>query len=353
MATGIGLGAAPQELTEKLDSLFSTTWQLMRAQSVDQIFKATPLTYRLRTKGMKRESGGRWIGFPLLYGKNTSVGTVGIGGAVSVVNDEVLTTGRSDWKWLVCNVIRYFGEDTQNNGKQALQNYVQMKLKIAELSMIDQLEPMLVRGAGALSGAATDFDGLATYVKQDPTAAGIVGGVDQAANTWWRNQVSDATNTSAATIMNDVMSLYNTCSVGNDHPTLLLGTQLFYEFYERRLQNILRTYETTLGDIGFEALKYKGAAMTFSPSITASLTDGAGNALFVGPGTFTHGLFMLNERYWDFVVHSDADFFMTEWKPIPNQLDRVAQIVTQGNLVCTNRRMQGLLFDVDAAVLAT
>jgi hypothetical protein len=342
--------AAPASLTEQFDTLYSTTWQNMRERAIDQIFKATPLTYRLYQKGIKRESGGRWIGYQLLYGQNSTVKTIGIGGAVDVVNDELITTAKDDWKWLIANVIRYFGEDTMNQGKQQIMNMVQAKLKVCELSLVDALETMLIRGPGSLTAAGTDLNGLCTFITQDGT--GSPGGIDASTYTWWKNQFTDATNTTVATIMADVQALYNTCSIGNDHPTLLLGTQLMYEFYERRLQNILRTYDTSLGDLGFEALRYKGAAWTFSPTIVASLTNGAGGAVFVGGGSKTHGMFMLNERYWDFVVHPDADFYMTEWKPIPNQLDRVSQIVVQGNLICTNRRMQGLLFDVDAAILA-
>jgi len=48
---------------------------------------------------------------------------------------------------------------------------------------------------------------------------------------------------------------------------------------------------------------------------------------------------------------TNADFYMTDWKPIPNQLDRVAQIVLQGNLTCSNRRMHGLMGTPAAASL--
>src|SRR3990172_11613558 len=138
------MAATPENLTERLDQLYSTTWQLMRAESVDNIFKATPLAYRLYNKGIRKESGGRWIGVQLLYGKNTTVKTIGIGGAVDIVNDELITTAKADWKWVVANVVRYFGEDTQNSGKSQIQNLMQAKLKVAELSMVDKFETMFV-----------------------------------------------------------------------------------------------------------------------------------------------------------------------------------------------------------------
>jgi hypothetical protein len=48
-------------------------------------------------------------------------------------------------------------------------------------------------------------------------------------------------------------------------------------------------------------------------------------------------------------IDSKADFDMTEWKYIPNQLDRVAQVVTRLELVCRNCRMQGLISGITTA----
>jgi len=56
----------PVTLTEQLDSLYTTTWQLMRKEAIDNIFKATPFWFWLTAKERRRtEQGGRWIGFHL------------------------------------------------------------------------------------------------------------------------------------------------------------------------------------------------------------------------------------------------------------------------------------------------
>jgi len=335
------MAATPENLTEKLDQLYSTTWQLMRQRAVDNIFNATPLFYWLYSKQrVRKETGGRWIGAQLLYGKNTSVKSIGIGGALDIVNDEIMTTAKYDWKWLACNIVRYFGEDNMNSGKQALINLVQAKLKTAELSLIDKLESM----AWADTPAADDFNSVVgssasqSIIKSSFTGD-TLGGIDAATNTWWQNRVKDCSGTAGDTIAelrNGMANLYNTCSIGNDHPDLIIGYQQFFEWYENWvLTPILRVYDTKLGDVGFEALKYKGAAITFSPS--------AVDAKVV----------FLNSRYLELVIDTQADFFMTSWKPIPNQLDRVAQIVVQGNIITTNRRMQGLLVTPAGASLPT
>src|SRR6516225_1617490 len=135
--------AAPANLTEQFDTLYSTTWQLMREESVDNIFKATPLYYWLNSqKRVRRETGGRWIGVQLMYAKNTTVQTLGPGGVVDITPQDPLTTAKFDWKWLAGSVIRLFAEDRMNTGMQAIMNLVQQKLKNLELSMIDKQELM-------------------------------------------------------------------------------------------------------------------------------------------------------------------------------------------------------------------
>ena len=326
------MAATPESLSESLNTLYSTTWQLMRDQSVDNIFTATPFWYWLYSKGrIRREMGGRWIGIQLLYAKNTTVASLGPGGTVDITNANTLTTAKYDWKYLAGSVVRLFSEDTENRGRSQIQNLAESKLKNLELALIDTLESQSLALGTA---SANDLVGLQSIVKNDPTTnpadpPGNIGGIDAATNTYWRNQTrtwsTAGMSAGDADIAFNMRKLYNLCSVGNDHPTLGLTEDTQYERYEASLTNILRIVDKDMGDVGFEALRYKGMALAWSPSAPAN------------------ELRMLNERYLEFVIESSADFHMTSWKGIPNQLDRVAQIVVKGALVTSNRRMQGVL----------
>jgi hypothetical protein len=255
----------------------------------------------------------------LMYSKNTTVQTLGPGGVVDISPQDPLTTAKFDWRWLAGSVIRLYAEDHMNAGRSQIMNLVQGKLKNLELSMIDKME-LMGYGDGTANGGL-DFDGLGNLVS---TTVGLtVGGINSTTQTWWEN--FRKTYVPANGIRAEMTNTYNSVSVGNDHPTLILTTQTAYEMYETTLTNILRLADNTMGDAGFESLAFKGGAVTFSPSCTA------GNMYF------------LNERYLEMIVESDADFAMTDWKPIPNQLDRVAQVVVQGDIVTSNRRMQGVL----------
>src|SRR6266852_9836175 len=295
----------------------------MRDEVEDNVFGATPLWFWLSDrKRVRRETGGRWIGIQLMYAKNTTVKTLGPGGVVDITPQDPITTAKYDWKWLAGSVVRLFAEDHMNAGQNAIMNLVRAKLKNLELSKIDKLESM---GFGDGTGnGGLDFDGLGNLVS---TTAGLtVGGINSTTQTWWDN--SRRTFVGANGIRKELTTLYNNVSIGNDHPTLILTTQAVMEMYEDTLTNILRIMDNKFGDAGFEAVGFKGGALTFSPS---ALT---GNA------------YMLNERYLELVIEAGADFVMTDWKPIPNQLDRVAQVVTQADLVTSNRRMQGVLTSI-------
>lgn len=319
----------PQTLTEQLDSLYATTWQKMRTRAVDNIFKATPFWYWLYKNGrVRRESGGRWIGQQLMYAKNTTVKSLAPGGKVEITNTDPLTVAAFQWKLIAGSVIRLHSDDTENTGKEAIMNLADAKMKNLELSMIDKMEEMC-HGDGTGNGGL-DFDGLGLFVPQNP-AVGVVGGIDRsvAANSWWRPfyRAKDDTGmiTGDNTYAFNFRKVYNQISVGNDHPTLGLCGLDVYEGYESQLVPLLRIYDGTMGDVGIEALKYKGLALTYSPSAPA------GSARF------------LNERYLQLVINSHADFAMTDWKAIPDQLDRVAQVVLKGNITISNARMQGMV----------
>src|SRR5262245_17644779 len=310
----------PGSLTEQFDTLYSTTWQLMRDEAIDNIFNATPLWYWLsKQQRVRRETGGRWIGIQLMYSKNTTVKTLGPGGVIDISPSDPFTTAKFDWKWLAGSVLRLFAEDHMNAGAQAIMNLVRGKMKNLELSMIDNLEVM---GFGdGLGNGGLDFDGLGNIVSS--TAGLTVGGINSGTETWWDNQRKAYVGGNG--IRKEFTTIYNNVSIGNDHPTLVLCTQNIHELYEDTLQTVLRVLDNRFGDVGFEAIAFKGASVVWSPSATAA------QARF------------LNERYLELIIEQTADFVMTDWKPIPNQLDRVAQVVTQANLVCSNRRMQGVL----------
>src|SRR5262245_15770271 len=63
--------------------------------------------------------------------------------------------------------------------------------------------------------------GLDHLIQEDPTASGLVGGIQQQTNTWWRNQVS--LGLTAATILQGMEATYRLCTKNGGRPNKILA----------------------------------------------------------------------------------------------------------------------------------
>ena len=118
---------------------------------------------------------------------------------------------------------------------------------------------------------------------------------------------------------------YNSVSVGNDHPDMVLTTQTLFEKYESLLQPQLRYTDTKTADAGFQNLLFKAAPVVYDTAAPA--------------GT----MFFINSKYLSLVGHSGKWFQQTEFVRPENLDARYALIMCYGNLVVSNRKKQGKL----------
>jgi len=84
-----------------------------------------------------------------------------------------------------------------------------------------------------------------------------------------------------------------------------------------------------LADLGFGDLAFKGRPITWSPSCP----DGY--------------MYFLNTNYINFIYDPAVYFKMGQWLPIVNQPeDRVVHVMTACNLVISNARKHGVIFNI-------
>ena len=316
----------PVTLTEQLDSLYTTTWQLMRKEAIDNIFKATPFWFWLTAKERRRtEQGGRYIGVPLEYRKNETVQSFGKGDTISTQDTDPLTMAKYDWKYVAGTIVRYYQDDQQNRGKAQIMSLAKAKFRNLEQSLIDKLEADLFGDGTGNSGK--DIHGLGLLVSEDGT--GVVGGINASTETWWKNKYKDMVDRAPTTyLLSDMRTMFNDCSKGNDTPTIIVTDQSSYELYEDEVMEQKQIVNKELGDAMFENILFKGRPLVWSPSCPAG------------------SMYFLNDRYLEWVADEAINFEMTDWKPAQNNLDRVAQIAVAGNLICSARCRQGVLFNI-------
>ena len=301
------------------DALLSTTLANYRDQLTDNVFTARPLTYFLQDKGRIRMlNGGTKIVEPLIYGTNSTVASYSGYDSLSLTPQAGITAAEYDWKQYASTIAISGIEEAKNNGEQEIINLLEAKIMQAEESMREGFNQMFFADGTGNSGK--DWNGLGNIVE----ASGTVGGINRATagNEYWRSYEE---NTAGALSLAQMATAYNTVSVGNDHPDMILTTQTLFEKYEALLVPNLRFTDTKTADAGFQNLLYKAAPVTYDVHCTAGV------------------IYFLNSKYLTLVGHSDKWFAQTSFVQPENVDARYALILCYGNLTCRNAKKQGKL----------
>ena len=301
------------------DSLLSTTLANYRDQLTDNIFTARPLTNFLMEKGRIRMlDGGTKIVEPLVYGLNGTVGSYSGYDTISLTAQEGMSAAEYDWKQYAASIAISGIEEAKNNGEAAIINLLEAKIMQAEESMREGFNQMFFSDGTGNSGK--DWLGLAALVD----SAGTVGGIDATAagNGFWQSYEE---GTVGALSLADMATAYNSVSVGNDHPDMVLTTQTLFEKYESLLQPQLRYTDAKTADAGFQNLLFKSAPVTYDVHCQSGV------------------MYFLNSKYLTLVGHSGKWFEQTDFVRPENLDARYALIMCYGNLTCRNRAKQGKL----------
>ena len=301
------------------DELLSTTLANYRDQLTDNIFTARPLTNFLMDKGRIRMlDGGTKIVEPLVYGTNDTVGSYAGYDTISLTAQTGISAAEYDWKQYAASIAISGIEEAKNNGEAAIINLLEAKIMQAEESMREGFNQMFFADGTGNSGK--DWLGLAAIVD----SAGTVGGINRATsgNEFWQSYEE---GTAGALSLADMSTAYNTVSVGNDHPDMVLTTQTLFEKYESLLQPQLRYTDAKTADAGFQNLLFKSAPVTYDVHCQS--------------GT----MYFLNSKYLTLVGHTGKWFAQTDFVRPENLDARYALIMCYGNLTCRNRAKQGKL----------
>ena len=304
------------------DEILTTTLNNYVPKLVDNIFSARPLFYALTNSStMRTVSGGAKIVVPIIYGANSTAKSYAGTEAIDVTAQTGITAAEYDWGQYAATVTINGIEEAKNNGEAQIIDLLEGKIFQTQESIIENMNTMFHSDG---TTKATDWNGLENVVNDSALTANALGGIDPsvAGNSFWKSQ---ATTTTGALSLAKLATRYNSVSVGNDQPTIIISKADDYESYEALLTSNIRYTDTDMADAGFQNLMYKGAPWTFD----AANADGV--------------IYMLNTKYLQLVRHSDTWF-----KPTPfvrtNTVDAVySQILCYGQLTCSNRDRQGYL----------
>jgi len=318
---------------ETLDDLYTSTWNNRKTEVTDNIFTETDTYKLLKSKGSIRlnGTGGRYLEIPLSYAKNETVTSLDKGDTISISDTKFLTVAQYEWKFVAGSVIRYYVDDAKNKSKQQHINLANAKIDNLQRSMVDKFEDFMF-GDGTGNGSK-DPDGLENLVDTTPDTARTVGNIAQTTYTWWKNKQATSSGSAAIYLLSDMRTLFNNCAKGqaSDTPNMIVTTQAVYEYYEDEVQEQKQIVNQTTGDAMMISVVFKGVPVVWSSRCS------------------TGKMFFLNSKYIGLEVDPDINMTMTEWKNIPNQLDRVAQIVWKGDLIASRRASLGVLTSITTA----
>ncbi len=205
----------------------------------------------------KYTGGGRTIVETISYGTNSSAQWYADYDAFTPpITSEVADGAEYNWKQLGGFISVSGKEERINRSDEARITFVKARNK----QLIAQLKNTAATGlyaTGSGSGGK-EFGGLQLLVADDPTAAGTVGGINQVTNAFWRNKFSASAATTSANIVTRMNAMWLAIKRGSDVPTLWVGDDDMFGYYEAAQQALNRFTSTDEADAGFIAYKYKG-----------------------------------------------------------------------------------------------
>lgn len=315
--------------------LVSTTFRNHSKEIKDNVSKNNALLARMMSNGpMRQEDGGLTITAPLDYANNTTYQRYSGYDVLNIGASDVITAAEYQWRQIALNVVASGLELRINSGDSKIIALVKARMKNAIRTFKNNFSAD-VYSDGTL---ANQIGGLQVLVSD--TGTGVVGGIDSSVWGFWKSQVQSAAAplqgggaiTPGTTTMESLfLPLWLTMVRGDDQPDLIVADNNYFSFYEQS-QTSLKRYTNDGGSAGkaaggFVSLKYKTADVIF---------DG-------GSGIPANHAYFLNTDYLEMVVHKDANLaVMDEMKPY-NQDAAVVPILWMGNLVCTNRSLQGVV----------
>ena len=287
-----------------------------------------------RRSKIKTVGGGYEIQLPLEYAENGTYQRYSGYEQLNTQASDVLTSAKFEWQQVAIHVTASGREIRMNSSKEAMIDLVKTRKKNAMNTAANNMS-VDIYSDGALSN---QIGGLANLIQTDGN--GTVGGIDASSFSFWQNQFKEMTGTNIAaspsaanaiSMKADMNGLWLATVRGNDKPDLIVMTHDFYALYELGEQQLQRYADSELAKSGFTTLKYKSADVVFDDNSNFGTTD--------------EKAYFLNTDYLYLIQHREAQWTTdTEKKPV-NQDAVVVPMYWMGNMACSNRARQGVLFD--------
>lgn len=330
----------------------------------DQYFFSNALYYNLKQKGRVKEyNGGRAIFQPLSFAPEGGGGQWWSG--VDKMDTRVRNplTGATFYRknYSVPLVITRDEEDSVGTDGHKIIDLVDAKMNIAKPTAVDAVGTELFNDgtdARKIGGLMLVTGGLATVAGVN--TSGTYGGIawSSSSNSWWApQQYATLSTTGAASTFagkrgfGPIGLMWSRIRrLSGKSPTMFISNTGAYQDYHDSLagpggagsavlsggQRYIGS-DASLAKAGFDNVMYKTAAWVCDERAPHTATG-------------LECVFMLNEDTLNLVVHSARNMSMDQWYTPYDQRVKLTYIDWSGELVCSERRANGIITNIDAAL---
>lgn len=309
------------------DQIAATTLQEYTNSLVNNIFEEQVFMFLMSQgtgdrSGLRFWNGGRSMVQPLIYGKNTTVGTYRGYDTLNTTPQDGISAAEFPVRQMAGTVTIDGYSTAVNSGPQEVVDLLEAKMMQLRESFVEEINRQMVLSDGT-GNTNKDWMGLALLVGND-TRSPVCGGIDAAdpLNPWWRSGIV-AHN--AALTLQILRTTFNNVSNGSDQPDFALTTQTLHERYEGLLQPQQQFRDEQVANAGFTNLLYKDRPVVYDD--------------FVPTGEW----YWINKRYMKLRPHQSTWMRAGQFIEPPSQDARVAKVLAYGNMVISNRARQGLI----------
>lgn len=281
-----------------------------------------------------RETSGESIRANVKLGKNESFQWLPSGYSETNIDTSDTARGsRANFKLGIGTVVISGSEKRKNSGAAQITSLLNHKETDTVSSMVDGVAEALL-GSVSAPNAVTS---LLAIISANDSLQGLSG----ATFSNWNSRGVSAKGTAAASIsfasgsfasqgVADMRTAFMNAEEGSIRPNAIVTTDAVYRYYEGSLTPGVRFDDVMMGDLGFQAIKFKSVPIFHDPRVPTGI------------------MLFLNTNFL-YMSHLPGAFFnITPAERGLNQDAFVANVLFEANVVCDARKYQNKLTSITA-----
>lgn len=272
---------------------------------------------------------------------------------------------QAQFQWAQCATPIAISELERKKNKHRIVDLVTSKIMQSEISIKEYWAKSFLQGSLLSAGAdirnpyvssangSSFVNPLFRLISYTPTVSMEIGGINQANNTWWRNQSKTSVATTGLGFLAEIMHLYNDCTKGQGGaPNLAWCDQTTWELISMSYYNKFRTEMETVGNYPWPTLKWWNCEFVwdeYMPNVAANGGAGSTDTTLPNGGT----LVFMNTKFLKIRYEEETNFVATDFQRPINQDAKYKHILWMGNTTINNRRKQGVMGGIPRTLTLT